>query len=67
MEKVKITPSLCWSCKNAVPKIRDGKYICGCSWSKDFQPVEGWTAEKHIKKRIRLHGCGWGHGNISCA
>lgn len=49
VKKVKIKPSLCWSCKNAVPKIRNGKYICGCSWSKDFQPVEGWTAEKDVK------------------
>lgn len=29
----------CWSCKNA-----NGK----CSWSKNFQPVEGWTAIKTI-------------------
>ena len=27
--------TLCWTCKNAV---------CGCSWSKDFTPVEGWEA-----------------------
>ena len=27
----------CWTCKNACG---------GCSWSRDFKPVEGWTAEK---------------------
>lgn len=31
------TPSrtICWDCQNAV---------FGCSWSKDFVPVEGWDA-----------------------
>lgn len=29
--------TLCWSCANA----------CGrCSWSKKFEPVEGWEAQK---------------------
>lgn len=32
--------TLCWSCQNAVPA--DGK---GCSWSRCFKPVEGWTAK----------------------
>ena len=27
--------TLCWDCKNAV---------LGCSWSRDFVPVEGWKA-----------------------
>ena len=27
--------SLCWNCKNC---------FGGCSWSKDFAPVEGWKA-----------------------
>lgn len=27
----------CWTCRNACG---------GCSWSREFQPVEGWTAEK---------------------
>ena len=31
------TNQLCWDC---------GKYAGGCSWSRDFTPVEGWTAEK---------------------
>lgn len=30
---------LCWTCKNACG---------GCSWSKNFQPVEGWKAEKTL-------------------
>ena len=34
--------SLCFDCKNAV---------CGCSWSKRFEPVEGWEA---IPKKIRI-------------
>jgi hypothetical protein len=28
--------TLCWNCQNA---------CCGCSWSRNFEPVEGWTAE----------------------
>jgi hypothetical protein len=27
--------TICWDCKNAVK---------GCSWSKDFKPVDGWEA-----------------------
>ena len=27
--------TICWDCKNAV---------LGCSWSKNFEPVEGWKA-----------------------
>ena len=30
---------LCWRCQNAYG---------GCSWSKEFQPVEGWEAEPTI-------------------
>lgn len=38
--------TLCWKCKNAVPTKG-----AGCSWSRAFQPVEGWTAErKHTAK-----------------
>lgn len=47
-EEVKL-PTLCWSCRNAVPRMVNGKYICGCSWSLHLEPVEGWTAEKSIK------------------
>jgi hypothetical protein len=28
--------TLCWKCQKAV---------LGCSWSRDFEPVPGWTAE----------------------
>ena len=35
---------LCWDCIHAVP---DGKH--GCSWSRSFKPVEGWTATESIK------------------
>lgn len=30
-------PTLCWSCAKACKK---------CSWSRNFEPVEGWEAEK---------------------
>ena len=30
---------LCWSCANA---------CCGCSWSRWYEPVDGWTAEKTV-------------------
>lgn len=32
---------LCWKCKNACG---------GCSWSKQLEPVDGWTAEPTIIK-----------------
>ena len=35
--------TICWECANAVPNI-DGTR--GCSWSRDFEPVEGWDAEQ---------------------
>ena len=28
----------------------NGEYVCGCSWSKEFIPVKGWTAEKDVKE-----------------
>lgn len=36
MEAMGRKVQLCFFCKNAV---------YGCSWSKRFEPVEGWTAE----------------------
>ena len=33
--------SLCWKCQ---------KSCSGCSWSKSFKPVEGWTAERRMIK-----------------
>lgn len=34
--------TLCWSCDKAV---------CGCSWSREFKPVEGWTA---VRRDVRV-------------
>lgn len=34
--------SLCWQCIHAVPD----KCAHGCSWSRDFIPVEGWNAQR---------------------
>lgn len=36
--------TICWYCENAVPQIKDGEYIRGCSWSIGFVPVPGWEA-----------------------
>ncbi len=33
--------SLCWKCQNS---------CSDCSWSKSFEPVEGWTAERRMIK-----------------
>lgn len=47
-------PTLCWTCRHAVPKItvdkRTGevKYIRGCPWSIHAQPVKGWDAEERM-------------------
>ena len=49
MEKEVKTPTLCWTCRNAVPKMVKGEYVCGCSWSVRLEPVKGWTAEKDVK------------------
>lgn len=32
--------SRCWTCKKACNS--------GCSWSRDFIPVDGWKAEKNL-------------------
>lgn len=37
--------TLCWNCKNAVPNEK-----VGCPWSKRFEPVKGWIADKHLKQ-----------------
>ena len=40
-EKREREGQLCWRCKNA----------CGnCSWSRNFEPVEGWKASPYIVK-----------------
>ena len=38
-----VEESLCWACK------RPG--TGGCSWDRNFIPVEGWTAEKREYQR----------------
>lgn len=39
--------NICFDCQNAV---------CGCSWSRDFTPVPGWTAEKTVIRQIYVKG-----------
>lgn len=39
--------TLCWRCAKSVNM--------GCSWSKSFLPVDGWTAEEN---HIRRNGIG---------
>lgn len=34
---------ICWTCK---------KCIGGCSWSRDFIPIEGWDAELDTHTRV---------------
>ena len=41
-EEKKNTETKCWSC---------GNYASGCSWSRDWTPVDGWTAEKTTIKQ----------------
>lgn len=36
--------TLCWNCQNACNS--------GCSWSKNFIPVEGWEATPTISDRF---------------
>lgn len=43
--KKKKKDTICFDCENAVPNNETGK---GCSWSRCFKPVEGWTAEKTV-------------------
>ncbi len=37
--------TLCWDCQNA---------LCKCSWSREFKPVEGWTAIQTTIGRDRV-------------
>lgn len=37
----------CWDCTKACG---------GCTWSKDFTPIKGWVAEKHISDRVIYEG-----------
>lgn len=43
IDKFNKNETLCWYCANAVPNPKTGK---GCSWSREFKPVEGWIAEE---------------------
>lgn len=47
MSNKKKTPKmqLCWTCRHAIP---DAAGTRGCSWSRDGEPVEGWTATYRI-------------------
>jgi len=40
---------LCWKCRNAVPNPTKGT---GCSWSKNYIPVTGWTAVQREVHKI---------------
>lgn len=40
--------TLCWRCAKSVNN--------GCSWSARFEPVQGWTAEETVLKRIGIGG-----------
>ena len=39
--------NICFDCQNACG---------GCSWSTDFTPVPGWTAEKKMQKKNNGRG-----------
>lgn len=49
-----VTESVCWYCKNAVPKVAGGRYIAGCPWSVKHKPIAGWEAEmRHLSGNKR--------------
>lgn len=43
----KRSDTICWTCQNACG---------GCSWSRNYVPVEGWIAEKTIRRYTDDHG-----------
>lgn len=44
--------TLCWVCQNAMPKIVNARYVCGCEWSIKRKPVPGWRAtERTLEDR----------------
>lgn len=45
--------TLCWSCRN---------FAGGCSWSREFKPVDGWRARK-IKRLYNVNLKG-NHGSF---
>ena len=56
---VPTVPSLCWSCRNAVPSLQKGT---GCNWSREFKPVEGWEAQR--RDLCGYMECQWKDGAI---
>ena len=46
-----MTTNICFDCKNSVPDL-DGH---GCPWSRNFEPVPGWTAEPVILSPSRKY------------
>ena len=40
--------TICWNCINAVA---DEKH--GCSWSRDLEPIDGWTAIKKDREKYK--------------
>lgn len=45
--------SICWDCANAVPDPETGR---GCSWSRRFEPVDGWLARRADLRRPEGEG-----------
>lgn len=35
--------TICFNCINSVPNPKTG---AGCSWSREYKPVDGWVAKK---------------------
>lgn len=50
----RLPPTLCWRCKNAVPKRRRDEYVRGCEWSISHEPVEGWEAIPTMLKNAHV-------------
>lgn len=44
-----LSSTLCWWCVNSVPSLKHG-----CSWSREFVPVDGWRADKE-KRTYNIH------------
>ena len=54
--------TLCWECANAVPDLYGKR---GCTWSRRFEPVEGWVAKK-VHKASYDHVGGDSYHVIKC-
>ena len=39
VDSLAYTQTKCFECQNAVPTLKRG-----CSWSRNFEPVQGWEA-----------------------